>query len=112
MDAEGNLSQDEFAGAAGGLAAVAITRFEMGDDNETARNHVLSAWESLGSPPGMFAAAATSISGMPQPPMESASKSERMDGIRDALGAMSPSAHLEAMLRARELLETLASEEA
>ncbi len=111
MDAYGNLSQHEFTGSASGLAAIAITRLEMGDDVETARGQVLSAWASLGSPPGLFAAAATSIAGMAQPLLESASKSERMNVIRRALGAASPSAQLEAMLRARELLERLAVEE-
>ena len=111
MDADGNLSQHEFTGAASGLAAIAITRFEMGDDVETAHGQVLSAWVSLGSPPGLFAAAAASIAGMPQPLLESASKSERMDVIREAIGAASPSSQLEAMLRARELLERLAAEE-
>ena len=106
MDADGNLSQHEFTGAASGLAAIAITRFEMGDDVETAHGQVLSAWVSLGSPPGLFAAAAASIAGMPQPLLESASKSER-----EAIGAASPSSQLEAMLRARELLERLAAEE-
>lgn len=111
IDAEGNLSQHEFTGAAVGLGAIAITQFEMGNGEEAVRGIVLNAWTGLSSPPGLFAAAAASIPGMPKPLLESASKSVRMDYVSEALGPLSPSAQLKAMLHVRELLERLAAEE-
>lgn len=79
----------------------------MGDSSSIARAKLVDLWESLGSPAGVFRAAAESIVRLPQPLMEPAEKTERLLPYRDQLGVMSADEQIAAALRARELLESL-----
>lgn len=93
-----------------GLAACATTHFEMGDAPDVVRTKLIAQWERLGSPPGAFGAAATAVSGQPQPVVESAETTERSRMIREYLGVTSAEAQLTAALSARELLQDLAED--
>lgn len=91
-----------------GLAAIAITEFEIGKPRDEIESDLLAAWIQLGSQPGAFRAASKAIASFPQPILESAEKSERMRPIREMLGVTSTEDQLLANLAARELLEELA----
>lgn len=93
-----------------GMAAIALTAFEMGKDAAGAREDLVAMWQDLGRPTNLFQAAAVSISGMPQPLSESPEVIERMRPIRESFGVTSADASLVAALQGRELLEGLAAE--
>jgi hypothetical protein len=93
-----------------GLAAFAVTYFEMGDGETSVREKILERWRDLGAQAGAFHAAARSIGALPEPMIESAETTEQMRIVREALGVLSAEAQLAATVRARELLENLGSE--
>lgn len=93
-----------------GLAVIAQTVFEMGADENQAREAVVEKWTQLGGAPGVFMAAANAMKDLPQPLVESAEKTERAREIREWLKVTSAEESLTAALRARELLERLARE--
>lgn len=105
-----DLTPEQFAVAANGLSAIAITLFEMGEPDEVVRAKVYGHWQVLRAPSSVFAAAASTVTTSPQPLEETAEKSARLEQSRGMLGAAQPQDQLVAMLKARELLEALAIE--
>lgn len=93
------------------LASFAVSQFQMQRSSEEARDEVVRLWRmTFGSDPGLFASAAAAVASVPGPPSESAARTARLDPIREALGAETPTEALGAMLAARELLEQLADD--
>ncbi|MBT1631492.1 hypothetical protein [Curtobacterium flaccumfaciens] len=93
--------------SAEGLAAIATTAFERGLDDGAAETEVLQWWRALGSPPGVLRAAVEAIATQPQPLEETTQEA----ALRESLGGTPVTDQLVAALRARELLERLATAE-
>ncbi|HEV7949071.1 MAG TPA: hypothetical protein VGP24_04810 [Glaciihabitans sp.] len=93
-----------------GLAAFAVSMFEMGKDDAGVRDEVIAWWNQFGRPAGLFRVAADAVKELPQPLSESPETIERMRPIREALGVTSADDSLTAALKGRELLERLARE--
>lgn len=106
-----DATPEELTIAANGLSAIAITLCEMDMPDVEVRSAVLEQWRALHMPVSVLAAAATAVTHSPQPVLESAEKSERMEPIREMLRATSPHTQLSAMIRAREILQNLANEQ-
>lgn len=104
--AEGNLDE-----VAEGLAATAVTLAERNERESTALGYLrdLSAQVGLRTPM-VFRAAATAITNMALPPLESAEDTERARPIRQMLGVQSVEDQLSAALKGREWLLRLAEE--
>lgn len=94
-----------------GLAATAVTLAERDERESTALAYLrdLSA-QVGGGTPQVFRAAAAAITGMPQPPLESAEETERARPLRRMLGVQDVEDQLMAALRGREWLLRLADE--
>lgn len=102
------MSTDDDQVAIDGIAAIATTRFEMGENAEQVEQSVLAHWEALGRPD--LQASADAIARQPQPLQESAEETARREPFRALLGVDSAEKQLVAALAARELLERLARE--
>lgn len=94
-----------------GLAATAVTLAERDERETTALAYLrdLSA-QVGGGTPQVFRAAAAAITGMTQPPLESAEETERAEPLRRMLGVQSVEDQLTAALKGREWLLRLADE--
>jgi hypothetical protein len=98
-----------------GMAAIAVTLAEMGHGEEDTRQQVVSYLverlriDETDLVP-VIREAATAIQTFPQPTNEPAEQLERGRPVRQMLGLPEPAEELEAMLRAREWLERLATE--
>jgi hypothetical protein len=93
------------------LASFAVTQFQMQRSVEDTRDEVVKLWRmAFESEPGLFASAAAAVASVPGPPSESTARTARLDPIREALGAETPTEALGAMLAARELLKQLADD--
>jgi hypothetical protein len=90
-----------------GLAAIAVTLFEMGKSSAEAEQDVVAWWVRVGAPSGAFSAAAQEISRAPQPVDESPTQA----ALRESLGGTTTFDQLNAALCGRELLESLAIRE-
>lgn len=104
------MSEAEHAIIVNGIAALAVSGFEMGWPRDRVRAALIAQWIRLDSEPGVFGEAAAAIASFPQPIVESAEKTERMRPIREQLGAQSADEQLVAAIDGRELLEELAAE--
>ncbi len=103
-------SSEQDTTIAEGLALAATMCFEMGDDLDLSRDKVLGLWEQVGTPAGAFQAAADAIDLLPEPKFWPADSTEHAWGARDESGVQSPEHQRDAALKARELLQALASE--
>lgn len=92
------------------LASFASTYYDMGLSDDEVRERCISFWERVLRPPGMFAAAAEQVSGLPQPQYESADETERKRQIREHFHVTPVEENLLSMMKARELLQQLARE--
>lgn len=93
------------------MASAAVSVCGTWADPAKRREQVLAAWESaFGAPPGLLAAAADAIAGLPKPFPDDVDEIERMAMIRKMVGLISPEEDLIIMIEARELLQDLARE--
>lgn len=93
------------------LAGAAVSVCGTWRDPEKRREQVLAYWSaSFGSPPGLLAEAAGAVAGLPKPLADDVKDIERMERIRQMLGASTPEQELLEMIDARALLEDLARE--
>lgn len=95
---------------ADGLAAIAISSFEMGKASEEVAEIIVGHWEQLGSPPGALSAAADAVRSAPQPVSETPERLEATRSIRERLGVQPADDQLLAAIAASELLRVLSAE--
>lgn len=94
-----------------GLVATAIALAERHEREHTALGYLRDLAEQAGAlGADAFREAATAITQMPQPPLESAEETERALPLRAMLGVQSAEDQLAAALLAREWLVRLADE--
>jgi len=94
-----------------GLAATAITLAERYEREATALGYLRDLAEQVGARSvSVFREAAAAITGMPQPPLETAEETELALPMRRARGVQSAEDQLAAALLGREWLSRLADE--
>lgn len=94
-----------------GLVVTALALAERHERERTALAYLRDLSEQAGGrTAAVFSEAAAAITGMPQPPLESAEETERALAMRTTLGVQSAEDRLAAALLGREWLTRLAEE--
>jgi len=105
------VSDDQHQTIVDGLAATAVALAERHERETSALGYLRDLAEQVGARTAQsFRDAATAITRMPQPPLESAEETERALPMRRTLGVQSAEDQLAAALLGREWLTRLADE--